>query len=346
MKIGKLLLTALLGAACTAGIANAAAARSQIRIVGSSTVFPFTATVVERFSYATPFSAPILEATGTGGGIKLFCSGVGLGFPDAVGASRTMKASEFDLCQKNGVEQITALNIGYDGLTLSQSKQGIPVNLTKTQLFQALAKEVEVEGKIVPNPYQRWSDIDPALPANVIEVLGPPPTSGTRDAWVELVMEEGCKQFPAIKALEKPRHDAVCKTMREDGRFVEAGENDNLIVQRLEHNPKAFGIFGYSFLEENMDKLRGVAVDGVEPTYEAIAEQRYTVSRGMYVYFKKQHMGFIPGLKEFLGEYASERAMGDEGYLSDKGLIPLPDDERKPVEKAALALTPMARPTH
>lgn len=344
MNTKKLVLAAVLGAVSAVGLAGAAAARDQIRIVGSSTVFPFTSTVVERFGQTTKFGAPILESTGTGGGMKLFCSGVGADFPDATGASRAMKASEFDTCQKNGVEQITELVIGYDGIGFVHSKKGADISLTKAQLFQAVAKEVEVNGQIVPNPYKKWSDIDKSLPADDIEVLGPPPTSGTRDAWVELVMEAGCKEFPAIKALEKARHEAVCKTVREDGAYIEAGENDNVIVQRLEANPKAYGIFGYSYLEENQDKLKGVPVNGIAPTYETIASQEYPISRPLFMYFKNQHMGVIPGLKDFLAEYASERAMGGEGYLADKGLIPLPDAKRKASEQAALKLTPMAKP--
>ncbi|AUN30229.1 substrate-binding domain-containing protein [Niveispirillum cyanobacteriorum] len=344
MTTKKLVLAAVLGAVSFVGLAGAAAARDQIRIVGSSTVFPFTSTVVERFGQTTKFGAPILESTGTGGGMKLFCSGIGADFPDATGASRAMKASEYDTCQKNGVEQITELVIGYDGLTFTQSKKGNQISITKAQLFAALAKEVEVNGQIVRNPHKTWKDVDASLPAIEIEVLGPPPTSGTRDAWVELVMESGCKEFPAIKALDATRHAAVCKTMREDGAFIEAGENDNVIVQRLIANPNAFGIFGYSFLEENLDKLHGVPVNGIEPKYETIASGQYPVSRPLFVYFKNQHFGVIPGLKEFLGEYASERAMGDDGYLADKGLVPLPADKRKASEQAALKLTPMAKP--
>jgi phosphate transport system substrate-binding protein len=335
---------ALLGAVCAAGMTGAATARDQIRIVGSSTVFPFTSTVVERFSQAGKFGALILESTGTGGGMKLFCGGIGADHPDATGASRAMKASEFDSCKKNGVEQITELVIGYDGLSFAQSKKGPEVKLTKVQLFSALAKEVEVKGQVVPNPYKTWKDIDASLPAIKIEVLGPPPTSGTRDAWVELVMEAGCNEFASIKGLAKERKDAVCKTMREDGAFIEAGENDNVIVQRLQANPNMFGIFGYSFLEENIDKLRGVTVNGVEPKYETIASGAYTVSRPLYVYFKNQHFGVVPGMKEFLAEYASERAMGEDGYLADKGLVPLPADKRKGAVQAALKLTPMPKP--
>ena len=334
----------LLGAVSVMAMNGVAAAREQIRIVGSSTVFPFTATVVERFGQTTKFPAPILESTGTGGGMKLFCAGLGAETPDVTGASRAMKASEFADCRKNGVEEITEIKIGFDGLSFTQSKQGPDINLTKAHLFQALAKEVEVNGQVVANPYKRWSDIDPSLPAIAIEVLGPPPTSGTRDAWVELVMEEGCKKFPTLAALPKERQDKVCKTMREDGAFIEAGENDNLIVQRLDTNPNAFGIFGYSFLEENADRMRGVKIGGVEPTFETIADGSYPIARPLFVYVKNQHAGIIPGLKEFVAEYAGDRAMGEDGYLADKGLVPLPEDQRAQVQEAAGSLSPMAPP--
>jgi len=340
----KLALAAMLGAVSIVAMAGAAQARDQIRIVGSSTVFPFTSTVVERFGQTTKFQSPILESTGTGGGMRLFCAGVGAEHPDITGASRGMKASEFDTCQKNGVDQITEIKIGFDGIAFAHSKQRPSFNLTKAQLFQALAKEVEVNGQIVANPYKKWSDIDSSLPNVEIEVLGPPPTSGTRDAWVELVMEEGCKEFPAIKALGKDRHSAVCKTMREDGLFVEAGENDNLIVQRLDANPNAFGIFGYSFLEENLDKIEANPVGGVDPSYEAISSGQYPVSRSLFVYVKNAHVGVIPGLKEFVAEYTSEGAMGPEGYLADKGLVALPEAERQKIQAAAKSLSPMSKP--
>jgi len=340
----KLAIAALMATAAAVSMAGAAQAREQIRIVGSSTVFPFTATVVERFGQGAKFPAPILESTGTGGGMRLFCAGLGAETADITGASRQMKASEYTTCRKNGVESITEVKIGYDGIAFAHSKDRPSFNLTKGQLFQALAKEVEVNGQVVANPYKMWSDIDASLPKTKIEVLGPPPTSGTRDAWVELVMQEGCKEFPAIKNLAKDRNDAVCKTMREDGHFVEAGENDNLIVQRLQANKDSFGIFGYSFLEENTDKVAGNTVGGVEPTYENIASGKYPISRSLFIYVKNQHVGVIPGLKEFIAEYTSDRAMGEEGYLADKGLVALPKDELAKVQATGKALTPMGTP--
>jgi phosphate transport system substrate-binding protein len=335
--------TLLLAAVAALALTSAAHAqsRNQIRIVGSSTVFPFTTAAAENFARGGQFQAPVVESTGTGGGMKLFCAGVGEQHPDLTGASRAMKSSEFDQCKQNGVAAVTEIQIGYDGIVIASSASGAALDVTKAQLFQALAKEVEVDGQVVANPYNSWSEIDPALPNEPIQVFGPPPTSGTRDAWVELVMLEGCEEFPAIAALEGDRKEAVCSTMREDGKFIEAGENDNLIVQRLQNEPSAFGIFGYSFLEENGDSLQGAKVTGVEPTFEAIADGSYPVSRPLFVYVKNAHVGVIPGLKEFVAEYTSDRAMGEDGYLADRGLIPLPEDELDAQRQNAVNLTAM-----
>lgn len=315
-------------AAVTVALAGAAEARDQIRIVGSSTVFPYTQAVAEEFANQTGMAAPVVESTGTGGGMKIFCQGVGASHADITGASRAMKASEFENCQKNGVTDITEVLIGYDGLSFAVSRNGKTFDVTKAQLFQALAAEVEVDGKVVANPYMKWNEIDPSLPDTAIQVFGPPPTSGTRDAWVELVMEEGCQDFPAIKALDDDRHDAVCQRMRTDGPFIEAGENDNLIVQRLESDPNAYGIFGYSFLYENQDKLVGLPVEGVEPSIDAIADGSYKISRPLFFYIKNAHRGVIPGLDDFVAEYTTEAAMGEGGYLSERGLVPLSEDRR------------------
>jgi phosphate transport system substrate-binding protein len=328
--------TLMFAAVATVAMAGAAEARDQIRIVGSSTVFPFNSTVTERFAQSTQFPAPIIESTGTGGGMRFFCAGVGEGHPDFTGASRAMKASEFEMCQENGVTSITEMRVGFDGIVLANSRTAEQVDLTKEQLFLALAKEVPVDGEIVENPYTRWSEIDSSLPDAEIEVLGPPPTSGTRDAWVELVMEEGCAAFPEVEALDEDRMEEVCQTMREDGRFIEAGENDNLIVQRLDANPAAFGIFGFSFLDTNQDRIQGALVSGVEPTYDTIASGEYGVSRPLFVYIKNQHRGVIPGMNEFIAEYTSDRAWGPEGYLADIGLIAMPEEMRDEVRSAAI----------
>jgi phosphate transport system substrate-binding protein len=305
-----------------------AAARDQIRIVGSSTVFPYTQAVAEEFANQG-FSSPVTESTGTGGGMQIFCGGVGVDHPDITGASRAMTKGEYDTCITNGVDNVTEVLIGNDGLSIAISVGGPDLDLTDAQIFQALAGEVEVNGEVVANPYRNWSDIDPSLPNAAINVFGPPPTSGTRDAFVELVMAEGCKDFPAIQALEGDRKKEVCHRMRTDGPFVEAGENDNLIVQRLQADSGAVGIFGYSFLFENQDTLKAVKVNGVEPSPETIADGSYTVARPLFFYVKNAHRGVIPGLQEFVEEYVSEASFGPGGYLEERGLIPLNDAERE-----------------
>ena len=319
------------------GLATVAEARDQIRIVGSSTVFPFSTAVAERFGRTTSFPTPIVESTGSGGGLKLFCEGVGTNTPDITNASRRIKSSEIELCAENGVKEITEVRVGFDGIVLANAKSGPELNLTLEQLFLALAKEVPVNGTLVPNPYENWSDIDSSLPDAEIEVLGPPPTSGTRDAFVELAMEAGCETVDG--AAEVGLEGKACHLLREDGRFVEAGENDNLIVQKLESNPRAYGIFGFSFLDQNADKVRGALIGDVEPTFENIADGVYPVSRSLYFYVKKAHVGVIPGIESYLAEFTSDNATGEDGYLVDKGLIPLPDIERSVVRDQALSLS-------
>ena len=308
-----------------------AIARDQISIVGSSTVFPFSTTVAERFGKNTEFKTPVVESTGSGGGLKLFCSGIGERTPDITNASRRIKASEVELCAKNGVADIVEVKIGFDGIVLANSRAGDVMEITRKDVFLALAKDVpDGEGKTKPNPYKTWADINPSLPATKIEVLGPPPTSGTRDAFVELAMEGGCKKFDWVKALkktDKTAYKTLCHTIREDGAFVEAGENDNLIVQKLEVNPNAFGIFGYSFLDQNSDKMQGSLIGGVEPTFENIADGAYPISRSLFFYVKKAHIGVVPGIEAYLAEFISEDAAGEDGYLADKGLIPMGEEE-------------------
>ena len=314
------------------GLANAA--RDYINIVGSSTVYPFATVVAEQFGKSTSFKTPKIESTGSGGGLKLFCAGVGVEHPDITNASRAIKKSEYDQCLANGVKEIVEVKIGYDGIVLANSKETAPLKLTRKDIFLALAKDVPDPSdaeKLVPNPYKTWQDVNPALPAKSIEVLGPPPTSGTRDAFVELAMEGGAKSFGWIKAMgktDKKKYKATCHTVREDGAYVEAGENDNLIVQKLEANPNAVGIFGFSFLDQNMDKLQGSFVDGVQPTFDAIADGQYPVSRPLFFYVKKAHAEVIPGMREYLQEFTSEKAWGPDGYLTEKGMIPMPNAER------------------
>ncbi|MBA5779217.1 PstS family phosphate ABC transporter substrate-binding protein [Stappia sp. F7233] len=320
-------------------VAGAAAARDQIQIVGSSTVFPFTTAVAEQFGQKSSFKTPVVESTGTGGGMKLFCEGVGERTADFTNASRRMKKSELETCNANGVTPVE-IKVGFDGIVVANSKGHQQYELSLGQLFLALAKEVPVDGKLVANPYKTWSDIDPSLPAEKIEVLGPPPTSGTRDAFVELAMEGGCGEIAGAKELGL--EGKKCHEIREDGAFIEAGENDNLIVQKLEANPKALGIFGFSFLDQNADKLQGSKIGDIEPTFENIADGAYPVSRSLYIYGKKEHIGVIPGMEEFIAEYVSEGAFGEEGYLADKGLIPLPADEREAVANGAKTLAPLS----
>ncbi len=327
--------TLTLAAAVAVGVVGAAEARDQIRIVGSSTVFPFSTAVAEQFGKTSSFATPVIESTGTGGGMKLFCAGVGESHPDMTNASRRMKKSEFEACTKNGIG-ITEVKVGFDGIVIANSKAGPNISLTLPQVFQALAKEVPMNGKLVANPYKMWSDIDPSLPKTKIEVLGPPPTSGTRDAFVEIAMEGGCKKLAGAKELGLKKK--ACHVIREDGAFIEAGENDNLIVQKLEANPAAFGIFGFSFLDQNSDKVKGAKVNGTSPEFEEIAAGNYPISRSLFFYVKKQHVGVIPGIKEFVAEFTSENAWGPEGYLADKGLIPLPDSDRKAMAQQAQGL--------
>ena len=327
--------------------ADAQSGRDYVYVVGSSTVYPFATVVAERFGRGTEFKTPKIESTGSGGGLKLFCDGVGVDYPDITNSSRAIKASEVRTCASNGVTEIIEVKVGYDGIVFANSIGSPTVELTREQIFLALAKQVpgDKDGELLDNPHQKWSDIDPSLPNAKIEVLGPPPTSGTRDAFVELAMEGGCKATPWIAALKKSdsnRYKTICHTIREDGAFVEAGENDNLIVQKLQANPAAFGIFGFSFLDQNMEKVKGALIDGVSPTFDSIADGEYSVSRPLYFYAKKAHVDVIPGLRGFLREFTSERAWGEEGYLSDRGLIPMPDAERRAVAAAVRDLTPLS----
>jgi len=314
--------------------------RDQIRIVGSSTVFPYTQAVAEEFANATGNPAPVVESTGTGGGMQIFCSGVGPNFPDIVGASRAMKQSEWKLCQENGVTDVSEALIGYDGLSIAMSSDGVDINLSEAQIFQALAAEVVINGEIVSNPYTHWNQIDSSLPDTQIIVLGPPPTSGTRDAFVELVMHDGCNDFSEIKTLQtsdKDRWNIICSRMRQDGSFVEAGENDNLIVQRLQQDPTAMGIFGYSFLYENLDTLKGVSINGVSASLESIADDSYPVARPLYFYVKNVHRLVIPSLEDFIGEYMSENALAPNGYLAERGLVSLSDESREALRNSVLS---------
>ena len=320
-------------------------ARDYISVVGSSTVYPFATVVAEQFGKTSDFKTPKIESTGSGGGFKLFAAGVGVEHPDITNASRRIKKSECEMCAENGVSEVVELKIGYDGIVMANSKKAEPFKVSRKDIFLALAKEVPdpngEDGTLVANPYTTWKEVNPELPEVKIEVLGPPPTSGTRDAFVELAMEAGAKEFAWIKALKKEDKDKfkqISHTVREDGAYVEAGENDNLIIQKLDANPDALGVFGFSFLDQNKDKVQGSFVDGVEPAFSAIADGSYPLSRPLYFYVKKAHVGTIPGMQEYLTEFTSEKAWGDEGYLTEKGLIPMPKEEREKYANVAMEL--------
>ena len=323
--------------------------RDQINVVGSSTVYPFSTVVAENFGNKTGIKVPKIESTGSGGGMKLFCKGLGTGHPDITNASRRIKKNEFNQCKENGIDVIE-IKVGYDGIVIANSKKAKLLNLTKRQIFLALAKQVpegnKEGGNLVDNPNKKWSDINPNLPSIKIEVLGPPPTSGTRDAFNELAIEGGCITFPKLKGIkkqDKKKYKAICRAVREDGAFIEAGENDNLIVQKLVENENAFGVFGFSFLIENEDKIQGSTVNGMAPTMETIADKSYGVSRPLYFYVKLAHVDVIPGIREFLAEYTSEDSWGPGGYLEERGMIPMPENEREFFKKNAEEIIPLTK---
>jgi phosphate transport system substrate-binding protein len=335
---------AILVATATVAVAQS---RKEIRIVGSSTVFPYTQAVAEQFSNVTGAASPIVESTGTGGGFQVFCAGIGEAHPDITGASRAIKQSEFDLCMQNGVTDISEALIGYDGLSLVISRSsGFDWDLTLGEIYMALAAQVPVEGEWVDNPYKMWNEINADLPALPILVYGPPPTSGTRDAWVELAMHAGCEELPFVEegGFDTDWIGDNCSRMRTDGPFIEAGENDNLIVQRLVADANAMGIFGYSFLYENLDQLKDVKIGGVESNLETIATGDYPVSRPLYFYVKNAHRGVIPNMQEFIEEYMSEDALASGGYLSERGLVSLPDDVRAATQDAVITGATFAMP--
>ncbi len=356
------LVTLSITAALAASINTASAvSRDHIDIVGSSTVYPFATVVAETYGKKTGKKTPKIESTGSGGGMKLFCAGIGINTPDITNASRRIKISEFNKCQKNGVKNIVEVQIGFDGIAIANAKSAPAFKLSRKDIFLALAKDVpgKQPGKLIANPYKTWKDVNPVLPAIKIEVLGPPPTSGTRDAFAELALEGGCMTFDWIKQIKadsktakkagdkgksselKHKYKAICHTIREDGAYIEAGENDNLIVEKLSKNPDALGVFGFSFLDQNSDKVKGASVDGVEVGFDTVADGSYPVSRPLFFYVKKAHVGKVPGIKEYIAEFTDEEAWGDDGYLTDKGLIPLSQEKRQEIGKAARDLVPL-----
>ena len=337
-------LAALALAACqqgggAGGSGGQTGGRTQIRIVGSSTVYPFATAVAEQFGRNNPgFKAPIIESTGTGGGMKLFCAGVGTQHPDIENASRRIKKSEFDDCTKNGVKQVIEVPIGIDGIALIEGNASQPLALTQADIYKALA--ANPFGKA--NGATTWKDVNPSLPAVKIQVYGPPPTSGTRDAFAELILEKGCETDPAMKALkekDKDKAKEICTKIREDGVYVEGGENDNLLVQKVEANPGTIGIMGYSYLEENSDKVRAIPIAGIAPTADSIASFKYPGARPLFVYVKGDHLSAVPGIREYVAEFAKAWVPG--GYLARKGLIPLPADKLAAAAQQAKELKPM-----
>jgi phosphate transport system substrate-binding protein len=331
------------------GNTSTGAGDDRIAVVGSSTVFPFSSAAAEKFSAAGRFKTPRVESTGTGGGFSIFCRGLGPELPDIANASRQIKKSEFDTCVQNGVKDIVEIKLGFDGIVIANGKGGSKVALTKYEIYQALAKELySAETKaFVPNPNTTWDQINPALPKIKIDVMGPPPTSGTRDAFVELVMEKGAVGRPEMADLKKSDEKEFkrrASTLREDGAWKDSGENDNLIVQALSRTPEQFGVFGFSSYEENEDRLQAATLDGKLPTTEDILSGEYGASRSLYFYVKKASVGVVPGLKEFAMELVSDQAAGERGYLRGRGMVPLHPDERAASAAVAAAMTIMAAP--
>ena len=340
-------LLALAACGDNGGGGSASGARSGIWAAGSSTVFPFATRVAETFARGSGGAAPRVESLGTGGGIQAFCQGVGPTTPDIANASRQMKQSEFDLCAKNGVTEIVEIKIGFDGIVIATARNGNSFNFELNDIYEGLAKEVPgPNGTFVANPATTWNQVNAGLPNQRIQVYGPPPTSGTRDAFLELGMTPGAKLVPAVAAIEgdKDRFEGIAHTLREDGAWIDSGENDNAIVQTLTRTPGSLGVFGYSFLEQNLDTVKAETIDGVAPTADTIADGTYPLARSLYIYVKKAHIGVIPGLKQYVQEFLSEGAAGKGGYLADRGLIPLPEDQLLAQRATIAAMTPMTRP--
>lgn len=335
-----------LAASLSAVSAPAFAARDYVWAAGSSTVFPFSTRVAENFAKKTGSKTPKVESLGTGGGFKLFCAGAGEGFPDIANASRPMKKSEFEACAAKGVKDIIQIKIGFDGIVIATSKTGPDYPMKLESLYLGLASKVLRHGAFVPNPYTTWKEVGTGLPASKILVYGPPPSSGTRDAFVELAIEAGARRFPAAEAIHKAdeaKFKQLVDPLRRDG-WVDAGENDNAIVQTLTKTPGALGVFGFSFLEENMDKVKGATVNGVKPTIANISDGSYPLSRSLYIYVKKANIGVTPGLREYMKEFSSDAASGRGGYLQSRGLIPLPSAQHEAQKAATDKLTPMSKP--
>ena len=341
----------LIGAVATIALLavadNAHAARDYVWAAGSSTVFPFSTRVAENYAKKTGKKSPKIESLGTGGGIKMFCGGAGEKFPDIANASRPMKKSEFLACQKAGVKDIIEIKIGFDGIVVASNKKGPDFNFKLEQLYLGLADQSLRGGQLVKQPYKNWNEVGPSLPKARILAYGPPPTSGTRDAWIELAIEGGAGKLPTLakmKSTDEKKFKATVSPMRTDGGWVDAGENDNAIVGTIEKTPNALGVFGFSFLEENAGRIKGASINGVKPTAQTIASGQYPLSRSLYIYVKKSQIGVTPGLKEFVTEFVSDSATGRGGYLQGRGMIPLPPAMHGQMKQKANAQTPMPAP--
>ena len=323
----------------------AASPDEKIKIVGSSTVYPFTSTVAEQFGAITQYPTPIVESTGTGGGFQAFCQGIGPSTASFTGASRPIKPSELELCRKNGVTELAEIEIGFDGIVLANAKGSPLLDISEEEIYRALADELpDGNGGWMKNPNETWNDVASHLPDMPILVSGPPPTSGTRDAFVELALEDGAAAVPELAALKESDPDLFesrAHTIRTDGAWIDSGENDSAIVQTLTRNPDSIGVLGYSFLEENLDRLQGAIVNGVPPEFDRIASGEYDIARSMFVYVKNQNVPLVPGMLDFISEQTQEDAWGPTGYLIEKGLIPLSEAKRNAERERALALEPM-----
>jgi len=327
---------AALAAACAATPALGQA-RDTVHIVGSSTVYPFSSAVAEHFGKLGKFKTPVVESTGTGGGFKLFCSSEGVDSPDVNDASRPITDAEKAACTQAGITPVE-IRVGYDGIVVAENKSAHGFDLTREQLYRAVAKTVAVGGKLVANPYKSWSDIDPKLPKRHITVFGPAPNHGTRDAFVELVMDPACEKVAEVKALPKDEIKKTCQTVREDGAWTDVSEDYAVIMGKLKNDKDAVGVFTFSYVDQNRDKIQASKIDGITVSLETISSGQYPISRPLFIYVKKGHVGVIPGLAEFAQEFVSEKAAGKEGYLVDKGLIPAPAPELKAQQAIAKGL--------
>ena len=338
-KITRLAMTFVaIGVAAVPSL-SLAQARDSLRLVGSSTVFPFASTVAERFGKGGKFKTPVVESTGTGGGFKLFCSGAGIDTPDINDASRPMTDSEKKACDAKSVGKVVEIKFGFDGIVVGQNKANKPMDLTLDQLYRAVAKTVPVNGKLVPNPYKSWSDIDPSLPKRPIAIFGPATNHGTRDAFVELVMAPACEKSPVVKALSADEAKKTCSLVREDSAWTDVSEDYAVIMGKLKNDKNAMAVFTFYYVDQNRDKIQASKIDNIAPSVDTIASGDYPMSRPLFIYVKTSHIGSVPGLAEFVQEFVSDKAAGKEGYLIDKGLVASPAKILKASQAVAKTLS-------